>query len=89
MGKEERHSLTVSRRSGPGRWRLICWNLKSGDGYARSVHVRKSPCFHPERASRRHVEFREAGSEMLAGATFYASRDKLATCSAGDPSSTS
>ncbi len=34
---------------------------------------------HPEALRELHVEFREAGSEVLQALTFYASRDKLAT----------
>lgn len=34
---------------------------------------------HPEAVRELHVEFREAGSEVLQALTFYASRDKLAT----------
>jgi betaine-homocysteine S-methyltransferase len=34
---------------------------------------------HPEALSELHVEFREAGAEVLQALTFYASRDKLAT----------
>jgi len=34
---------------------------------------------HPESLRELHVEFREAGSEVLQALTFYASRDKLAT----------
>src|SRR5271157_1329488 len=34
---------------------------------------------HPEALRELHVEFREAGSEVLQALTFYSSRDKLAT----------
>ena len=34
---------------------------------------------HPEALRELHVEFREAGSEVLQALTFYACRDKLAT----------
>jgi methionine synthase I (cobalamin-dependent) len=34
---------------------------------------------HPEALRELHIEFREAGSEVLQALTFYASRDKLAT----------
>jgi betaine-homocysteine S-methyltransferase len=34
---------------------------------------------HPEALRQLHIEFREAGSEVLQALTFYASRDKLAT----------
>src|SRR6202050_4007034 len=34
---------------------------------------------HPEALRELHVEFREAGAEVLQALTFYASRDKLAT----------
>src|SRR5713101_5259080 len=34
---------------------------------------------HPEALRELHIEFREAGAEILQALTFYASRDKLAT----------
>ena len=34
---------------------------------------------HPEALKELHVEFREAGADVLQALTFYASRDKLAT----------
>jgi betaine-homocysteine S-methyltransferase len=56
----------------------ICWNWKSADGCARG----RSPevaLLYPDALRQLHVEFREAGAEVLQALTFYASRDKLAT----------
>ncbi len=39
---------------------------------------------HPEALHELHVEFREAGSDVLQALTFYASRDKLATVGLAD-----
>src|SRR2546421_5264546 len=39
---------------------------------------------HPDALRELHLEFREAGADVLQALTFYASRDKLATVGFGD-----
>jgi len=51
-----------------------CWNWKSVAGCVRGVYTEVAIVY-PEALRELHVEFREAGAEVLQALTFYASRD--------------
>ena len=74
-----RYSRATQKRPRSRRWRLLTRTRKARLGPARAHLLPKSPSSIPMLFANSHIEFREAGAEVLQALTFYASRDKLAT----------